>query len=128
MNILIAEDDPDDQEMIEMAFMQIDPTIVLKIVDNGQKAIDHLKSTSDTDLPCLTILDINMPVLDGLKTLQVLNADGRYRGLAKVILSTSNSTEYKASSMSNGAREFIEKPFSFSELVKVVNRMISYCK
>lgn len=64
--ILLAEDDEDDQELIRMAFSKVTVDHTFEVVNNGQEVLETLANL--TNLPCLIILDLNMPVLNGFQT------------------------------------------------------------
>ena len=59
--ILIGEDDVDDQELLHEMFTAADAETKLKFVTNGKKLLDELDGLADNQLPCLIILDYNMP-------------------------------------------------------------------
>ena len=124
--ILLAEDDEDDQELIQMAFSKITSDHDFKIVNNGQEALDVL--LRHENLPCLIILDLNMPVLNGLQTLKALRHEDKYRKIPIVILTTSDSDDVKQTSWSNGASDFFVKPASLKELVLTAEKILTYCR
>lgn len=124
--ILLAEDDEDDQDLIKLAFQKINPEHVLTIVNNGKELLDAL--LSHAHLPCLIILDLNMPVLDGIQTLEALNENPRFKSIPKVILTTSDSDESKDRCYSKGALDYFIKPSRMVEIVTTVEKIIEYCK
>ncbi|WP_051350433.1 response regulator [Dyadobacter alkalitolerans] len=128
MHILIAEDDQDDQEIIKLALDRLDVNISLKMVENGQQALDYLSLLADDQLPCMAILDMNMPVMNGLQTLELMNAQQRCKQIPKVIFSTSDSADYKAKSLDHGAVDYVVKPLSLKEFVVCLDKMIDYCR
>src|SRR6185503_15970449 len=68
--ILYAEDDADDLFMVQQAFEKYDGAIELIHAANGFEALQQLEhSKAAGNLPCLIILDINMPGMDGKETL-----------------------------------------------------------
>lgn len=93
--ILIAEDDPDDQELIAIAFSRVAPSLKLQIVNDGKEALDYLCNAADTGLPCVIVLDYNMPELNGAQVIQLLSPDRRFAGIPKVILSTSDNPLFR---------------------------------
>lgn len=123
--ILLAEDDEDDQELIRMAFEKVTSTHNFKIVSNGQEALESL---SDSSLPCLIILDLNMPVLNGIQTLVALRNEPRFAKVPTVILTTSDSDENKTKSYSNGAVDYFVKPSNMKELIVTAKKMLTYCQ
>ncbi len=124
--ILLAEDDEDDQELIRLAFSKVDPGYSLKVVANGKEAIDTLQLQSG--LPCVIILDLNMPVLNGIQTLAVLQQESRYRRIPKVILTTSDNEDTRQMSFLNGAVDYFVKPASMSEFVRTAERILAHCQ
>ena len=98
------------------------------MVENGQQAVEYLSVLPDDKMPCLAIFDMNMPVMNGLQTLNALNADKRCSKIPKVIFSTSDSIEYKTKSMNYGASDYVVKPFSLKEFIICLDRMIDYCR
>lgn len=124
--ILLAEDDEDDQELIQMAFKKITSRHHFKIVNNGQEALDAL--LHQKNLPCLIILDLNMPMLNGIQTLKALMHDPKYEKIPKVILTTSDSEDNRVISYSNGAVDYFVKPGTLPELVMTAQKMLSYCQ
>jgi CheY-like chemotaxis protein len=126
--VLLAEDDDDDKEFIKLAFEKVSAKQRLHIADNGQEALDYLLPLSENDLPCLIVLDLNMPVLNGLQTLEALNKIPKFHRIPIVILSTSDSVQDKERCLSKGAAEYLVKPSNMSDIVKTVGGMLHYCK
>jgi CheY-like chemotaxis protein len=124
--VLIGEDDKDDQEMLRDVFTAVDPSFQLVFVDTGKQLINLLGRLGN-DLPCLIILDYNMPELNGADILEQLNALNAYEQIPKVIWSTSGSEKFKNRCLELGAIEYIIKPSSFSALEDVARRLIDVC-
>ncbi len=126
--ILIADDDPEDLELIEMAFADVDPTAVLVKRQTGREALDYLVGNQDGQLPCLIILDFNMPELKGSEVLSIISKQERFDDIPKIILSTSNAPLHVHECMANGATEYFVKPTSLAEINKMAKKMLGYCK
>jgi CheY-like chemotaxis protein len=125
--VLLAEDDEDDKEFIKLAFEKVSAKQHLHIADNGQEALNYLLLLPDNDLPCLIVLDLNMPILNGLQTLEALNEIPRFQKIPVVIFSTSDSVEDKSRCLSKGATDYLVKPSNMTEIVKTVGGMLRYC-
>jgi len=125
--VLLAEDDEDDKEFIKLAFKKVAAKQRLHITDNGQEALNFLLPLKENDLPCLIVLDLNMPVLNGLQTLEALKKIPKFQKIPIVILSTSDNYDDKSRCLSKGATEYLVKPSSMSEIVKTVGGMLQYC-
>ena len=62
--ILVADDDLDDQEMLEEVFLGIEKDALIHTVSSAKEALEYLRNCVPTALPCLIILDYNMPDLN----------------------------------------------------------------
>ena len=125
--ILLAEDDVDDQELIVHAFTEVTSDFRLHIVNDGKELINFLTTTSDNKLPCLIVLDYNMPEMNGAQVLQMLTGDKRYENIPKIILSTSSNPKYIQDCLHKGANAYRVKPDSFSQLVVLAKEMLELC-
>lgn len=123
--IFLAEDDEDDQELIRLAFTKLRSKHQLEIVNNGQEMLDALEGQST--FPCLIILDLNMPILNGIQTLKELKENPRFSKIPKVILTTSDSEENKSKCYSYGATDYFIKPSRVTEIVTTIEKIVSYC-
>ena len=125
--IFLAEDDIDDQELLEEALKHLDETIIIKAEKNGKKALSFLESLSPEDAPCLIILDYNLPELSGAEILERLNALRRFEEITKVVWSTSNSPEYERICLELGAKAYLVKPNDISGINRLAQLMLQMC-
>jgi CheY-like chemotaxis protein len=124
--ILYAEDDPDDLFMVKQAFEAHNHIEVVHAL-NGMDALHRLhEMAAEGILPCLVILDINMPVMDGREALQKLKSYERFQRLPVVLFSTSNSPGDQAFAASHRV-ELITKPLSFSDLQAIAETFVEKC-
>jgi CheY-like chemotaxis protein len=93
--ILLGEDDADDQEMLKEVFTSIDTAFVLFFVNNGKEILSALEKLKDDQMPCLIVLDYNMPGLNGADILQELGTNERYKNIPKVVWSTAMSEKFR---------------------------------
>jgi CheY-like chemotaxis protein len=126
--IFLAEDDIDDQEFLEEAFFTIDPAIELRSFTSGKKFIEHLDQISDNQLPCLIILDYNIPEINGAEILRHLSQQERYRNINKVIWSTSDSDLFRNSCLQLGAKNYLIKPSSVSGIRQTAELLLRFCE
>ncbi|MGN6196429.1 MAG: response regulator [Ginsengibacter sp.] len=126
--VLIGEDDIDDEEILEEVVESIDPSIRIQFMNNGQKMIEFLEEIKDEDLPCLIILDYNMPGLNGAEILKRVHRNERLKHVPKIIWSTSNAATYKKICMESGASDYLVKPNKIKDLENMIRHMLSYCK
>ena len=79
-------------------------SLIVHTAINGKKAARYLEELADTALPCLIIVDYNLPEVDGAQLLEILSLNERFKTIPIVVWSTSNSPHYKQICLSRGAR------------------------
>jgi CheY-like chemotaxis protein len=126
-HVLMADDDLEDIELMETAIVFIEPSTSLHKVVNGKAVIDYLERQRDDELPCLIILDYNMPELTGSEVLAIICKEKRYENIPKVILSTSSTPAYINECMKNGATEYLVKPDNMTALTTMARKLLNYC-
>lgn len=116
--ILVADDDPDDRELIDAAFREAGFPGRLVFARDGRELLDMLESRSVGEPPPqLVLLDLNMPRLDGRATLRSLRERDTTRTLPVVVLTTSSAEVDVVDSYRYGANAFCTKPMDFAGLV-----------
>lgn len=131
MNILIAEDDPDDRELAEEALALTPCGSHLSFVKDGQELMDYLEQTGDyanqdLPLPDLILLDLNMPRIDGRTALRRIRESDRLKHIPVVILTTSKDDREVNHAYMNGANSFITKPSDFEDFVATLAKAEDY--
>lgn len=118
--ILSAEDDPDDQLLIKDAVEIINPSLRLKFVQNGIELLDYLdgcKNRLDAEgMPSLILLDLYMPLMDGIEALEGIKNEEFFKDLPVVVLGTSPDERERALCTRFGV-DIVVKPTSFDEWV-----------
>jgi CheY-like chemotaxis protein len=76
--ILLAEDDPDDILLLKDAFQSLGAREVIEFADNGEQVLRKLQDNTNEELPDLIVVDVNMPRIGGMQTLERLKADKRF--------------------------------------------------
>lgn len=125
--ILLGEDDADDQEMLKEVFTSIDAAFVLFFVNNGKEILSALEKLKDEQLPCLIVLDYNMPGLNGADILRELGTNERYKKIPKVVWSTAVSEKFKKICLELGAVDYVIKPNNVDGLQEIARYMLSLC-
>jgi CheY-like chemotaxis protein len=126
-NILWADDDIDDLMLMRHVLQDLEDHYNITEVHNGQEALDYLENAKqDETLPCLIILDMNMPVMDGKETLAKLKKDEELKNIPVVFFTTSNSQMDRLYCKHNGV-EMITKPPQYANLREAVARLLRYC-
>ena len=116
---LLADDDPEDREIIRDAMEMIDAGNTIRFADNGEHVLQLLAVEYDMgNIPCLIVLDLNMPRLNGTETLRRLKLDSRFSEVPVIIFSTSINAIEKEKCMQLGAHSYITKPITFNECIE----------
>lgn len=125
--ILLADDDPEDQEILEDAILKLDPKAQLHKVETGKQAVDFLMNCPEPTLPCLIILDYAMPIYNASEVLQHIRDETRLMPIPKVVWSSSKQPEHVRTCIDKGARSYFVKPNKMSELHKIAEQMLAIC-
>ena len=128
MLVFLAEDDIDDQELLIEALQAFNEKVKVRAATNGKKALNELENFPADELPCLIILDYNLPEVNGAEILKALRDHPRYADVPKVVWSTSNSPMYRQICLSNGARAYFVKPSEISGIETLAREMMAYCQ
>ena len=123
--ILIAEDDPDDQLLIESAFSQAGLNTTLQFTNNGEELIGFLKNKNN-DEPSFILLDLNMPKMDGNQCLSFIRANNDLRHIPVIVFTTSSLKENIQKAYQLGANSYITKPTSFNTLKDLAKQINDY--
>jgi diguanylate cyclase (GGDEF)-like protein len=116
--ILIADDDPDILRFVEVN-LTIEGYDVVAAVD-GEEALNKAIET----LPDLVLLDVMMPKIDGFEVCRMLRADPRTSNLSIIMVTAKSLSADKITGLSNGADDYILKPFDPLELLARVKRTL----
>ena len=130
--ILLVEDNPNDQELTTWALRESRVGKEVVIANDGVEALDyllcraaHAGRDADAD-PCLVLLDLNLPRIDGHGVLAAMRADPRTRLLPAVVLTTSKEDQDVLASYRCGANGYVCKPVDFKEFQEAVARLSDY--
>ncbi len=110
--ILLVDDDPDEHEMVISAFKSIDPEIVVKSAFSGFEGLKQVR----IEKPDIIILDLNMPVFDGLSFLKLIKSDSVINNIPIVVYCTGSSDFNEEKTLVLGARRYIQKPSRYHEI------------
>lgn len=125
---LYADDDPDDQEFFQAMVEELDPSIKVVLVNNGLELIQYLNNVSKSSLPCCIVLDINMPIWDGIRTLKALKVEKKYMNIPVIMFTTSRSLRDNELSLMLGAQGFITKPVNQKDFNELYHRFADACR
>jgi len=124
VNILLADDDSEDQEILKEALLDVNPALAIHFVMNGKEAISWLKNCPAGELPSLIILDYKMPLMNAVDALETLKENSVYTGISKVVWSTSDQSEHKKLCLENGAIQYFVKPGNPTDLASLARQLL----
>jgi len=131
-SILMVEDSEDDYEATVRAFKKASLHNPIVWCRSGRDALDLLKqegahkNARNGSQPGLILLDLNMPGLDGRKTLQLIKDDGKLKRIPVIILTTSSDERDIQDCYQMGANTYVQKPVSFDGLIEAIKRLKAY--
>jgi CheY-like chemotaxis protein len=130
--ILLAEDDQVDVMTVQRAFKRNNIINPLHVVGNGQEALDflhHRGGYADLEkypLPGIILLDLNMPVMNGIEFLKLLKADEELKKIPVIVLTTSKEECDRVESFKLSVAGYIIKPVEFEKFVEAVKVLNLY--
>jgi two-component system response regulator len=131
-SILLVEDNHDDYEATCRAFAKANLRNPIVWCKSGRDALDCLKregvhkDARDGSRPGLVLLDLNMPGLDGRKTLEAIKQDDALKRIPVIILTTSADERDIQACYQTGANTYVQKPISFEGLIEAIRRLKEY--
>jgi CheY-like chemotaxis protein len=123
--ILVVEDDQVDTMTVIRALNEIQVTNPLVHVENGEEALDYLQD-SKTEKPCIILLDLNMPIMNGIEFLQAVKNDKQLKRIPVVVLTTSEEQQDKLNSFDLGIVGYMSKPVDYRQFVDVIRSIDAY--
>jgi two-component system, response regulator len=130
--ILLVEDNPDDELLTIRALKKHNILNEIIIVRDGLEALDYVfcrgkfQSRNPEDLPQVVLLDLKLPIVDGLEVLEQIRSNKATKYLPVVILTSSNEDVDIIKGYELGANSYIRKPVDFAEFVESVGRLGLY--
>jgi CheY-like chemotaxis protein len=125
--ILYAGDKWNDHEWVKEKLRHVHSGLEVITVSNGLEVIQYISSLrGDEYYPSLIILDINMPVWDGIRTLSTLKKEGDWRGIPVIMLATATQQKDAELSIKLGADRCITKPFKEDDLKSVLENLAGF--
>jgi CheY-like chemotaxis protein len=126
--ILLAEDNPNDVELVLEAFASMRLANEIVVARDGEEALDFLfrrgphagRTSSD---PAVILLDLKMPRVDGRDVLRRIRADAALKNLPVVVLTSSREESDLLQSYRLGANAYVVKPVDFEEFTAAVSKL-----
>ena len=123
--ILLVEDDDVDTMTVTRALKEIHVTNQLVHRENGEDALNYLEDETN-DKPCIILLDLNMPIMNGIEFLQAVKNDDRFKRIPVVVLTTSDEQQDKLNTFNLGVAGYMSKPVDYQKFVQVMRSIDAY--
>jgi len=132
LKILIAEDDPNDRKLLALAAAQSKEIGELFVLTDGQELIEYLEGEGDFanrrahPLPDMVVLDLKMPLMNGLEVLEWIRNQSPQPAIPVVMLSGSGLEKDVEEAYRLGADGYFQKPQSVAALKHVLRAITEY--
>jgi CheY-like chemotaxis protein len=123
--ILLVEDDQVDTMTVIRALKEIHVTNPLVHLENGEEAVNYLRDPQK-EKPCIILLDLNMPIMNGIEFLHIVKNDSKLRCIPVVVLTTSEEQQDKVNSFNLGVAGYMAKPVDYRQFVEVMRSIDAY--
>lgn len=119
----MVEDDPDDYYLFAKVLHEINENIKLTWFQTCEHLLEFLKT--DSDLPSVIVLDLNMPKMDGMACLETLKRDQPLKHIPVIIFSTAGQSKTFKLAYDAGAHKYLLKPFSLDEFRRIIREILA---
>jgi CheY-like chemotaxis protein len=123
--ILLVEDDTVDAMTVKRALNDLHVINTLVRVTDGEQALEYLQDSANVE-PCVVLLDLNMPRMNGVEFLKIAKADDRLKCIPVVVLTTSKADQDRFECFSCSAAGYIVKPVDYKGFVEAMRILNLY--
>jgi two-component system chemotaxis response regulator CheY len=117
--ILIVEDSPTMRKLIMLALGRIKGVDVVEATDG----MDGLRKLSESAFQ-VAIVDINMPVMNGIQMIELVRAEKKYAALQILVITTEGADEDRKRALAAGANGYLTKPVEPSKVGDAVKKLL----
>lgn len=127
--IFLVDDDAEDRFIVEEALHTVQPGVGVRIAENGLQGLKVLNELyEEGKIPCVIVLDVNMPKMGGPEMLSRLKSDERFNDIPVIIYSTSINPYEKEKCIQMGAHSYITKPVSYKDSIDIAKTFLELCQ
>jgi len=123
--ILLVEDDSVDAMTVKRALKDLKVKNQLVHTINGEEALNYLRG-EDNIKPCVILLDLNMPRMNGIEFLKIAKADDSLKMIPVIVLTTSREEQDRIESFDLNAAGYIVKPTDYKKFVETIRTIDLY--
>ena len=117
--ILIVEDSPTMRQLLVFALRRMKDVDIVE----AQDGMDGLRKVSSDHFD-LALIDINMPVMDGLKLISLIRGEDSLCNIPIVVITTEGAKEDRERALSLGANEYLTKPIQANHVLRIVKGLM----
>ncbi|MCB8999110.1 MAG: response regulator [Bacteroidales bacterium] len=130
-NILLVDDSANDVTLIKSALHATHLANEISVAENGEEALDFLYKRGNyvnrkDDNPIFIILDIKMPLMDGIEVLTAIRSDASFNKVPVIMLTSSRNESDLQKCYDLGANSFVVKPIEINDFMRVVREIQQY--
>jgi len=118
--ILLLEDDQIDVMSVKRAIKKLKITNPIIVCENGEEGLEYLNDARNKR-PCLILLDINMPRMNGIEFLRIIRQNEQFKVLPVVVFTSSKEEKDKLETFGLGIGGYIIKPTEPKAFVAVLH-------
>jgi len=127
-HILIAEDDPRDEQLTLTALEEYNLANKVWVVHDGEETLDYLYrrekfKTRAPGNPVAVLLDLKMPKINGLEVLKIIKAEEHLKMIPIVVLTSSREEPDMNECYQHGVNAYVVKPVDFTEFMRAVKQL-----
>lgn len=122
-HILLVEDNEGDILLTIEAFEESKLETHVSVARNGKEALDFLNKRgefSNAQKPDLILLDINIPIFNGLEVLEEIKEDERLKKIPVIMLTTSSNQKDIDRAYKNYCNSYVKKPLEMEEFMEAI--------
>lgn len=127
VTIIIVEDDLGHSKLLEKNLRRGGLKNPIKVFENGQQALNYLKKSGDFEdysiNQCILLMDLNMPVMNGVELLRILKQDNKLHKIPVIILTSTDDQHEIDECYSLGCNLYVPKPVEFNHFSEVVREL-----
>ena len=117
--VLVVEDSPAMRQLIRFALNKVEGLEVLEANDG----VDGLSKLTGKKFDLL-IVDINMPIMDGLKLIDMVRKNAEHKDVPILIITTESAEEDRQRAMALGVNEYLTKPVQSQQIVESAKNLL----
>ena len=124
-SILLIEDDNIDAMTVERSLRDLGSKVSLVRSTNGVEALEYLQNP-ENEKPCIILLDLNMPKMNGIEFLRIMKTDEKLRRIPVIIFTTSKEEYDIIKSFELSVAGYIIKSFEYQQFLESMRKLHSY--